>query len=308
MKHCVASLLALSIPVLAADVRGPALGLWHDTTSKVLRRIEGLPGAAQIGDAIRLPFVPENASPSPDGLQMLCVAGSGGRAWLVKLDGSAAPVADSIANITHIGWSTERTAAVYSQRESMLQTIRVALDGAMAEAPVPVPAAIGTVTAIVPDALATLGERGGSLWFLRNGEFKMVSTGGRISALAALQPDVVLLADQERGSIIRLDLTTGSAEDLAGPDQGIRSPIALAVRGRQVFVLSGEEPAGILFHLDEPRSTQLIKLPVVADRITSAECGTTLMLDRAGGSGTIWLFEWSRPERLLFVPAVLMNK
>jgi hypothetical protein len=146
-------------------------------------------------------------------------------------------------------------------------------------------------------------------WVTHSGEVPVLKGAGRVSAITLATAHMALVADADANQIHRLqNLTTALETDiLAGPPQGIASPVAVAISSdsHRAFVANGK--SGMVAILDLQGKAPVRKIA----------CGCKLTgLDRLDGDNIfrltepsnkpMWVLEAGAKEtRVVFVPADL---
>lgn len=219
---------ALQATVDPSGVDGPVLGYVLDSETGALHRINGIPGASWVGDALPLDFPVAKAQVATN-QEVAIVRDREGMTYLVRLDStppvvtvfSEAMAADGML-ISPLG----RSAALYSTATGQIQFLEISSEGARVGETADLPNVTGEWTAFaISDRGVVLAavaqEGGGSLYSLRS--------GGQEIRIGSVQRagDLAFLAD---------------SDDVAVADTGANEVhlIRGVTRRRQFIVLAGE--------------------------------------------------------------------
>ena len=169
--------------------------------------------------------------------------------------------------------------------------------------------ALPSALAVGDDNTVLAGVGTSVFWVTRSGEVPVLTGVRKVSAITLQSARLALVADATTNQIHRLHNLTSALETdiLAGPAQGIATPVAVAVSsdGRRAFTANGKSGTVAILDL-------IGKAPV-----RKIACGCKLTgLDRLDGDNLfrltelsnrpMWVLEASTKEtRVVFVPAAL---
>lgn len=310
----VAMLLAPAL-VMAATIQGPQLGFVFDAAHKEVLPILGIPGAAVLGAPLELGAELRSVVISP--LQDYVMAVEGEHNQVVVFAVGHTPVT-SVAvhgadlNPDQMVLSPSGTAAaLYYKDRDRIEVVgglpvapKVATELYLSAGQSP------STIAVSDDGRIVLTAVGGTVFSLTAGsEVPVLRELGNVSAMTIPATGTALVADSGRNQVYRIRGIGGSIETdaIAGPQDGINGPVAIAVSrdNSRAFVANskGKTLATI----------QLTAQPTV----TEAACGfTPTGLARLAGDEVFRLTEISnlpmwvvtaggQEPRFLFVPAEL---
>ncbi len=324
MKSLSTTLLTASLLLLPAvakvarsasgqGVRGPVMGYIFDENSRLLRPINGIPGAAHVAAAVVLDFSPAVVAVSPNQDFALAVDAEG-RLRLVDL---AAPAPTStivqaaIAGADRIFISPSgAAAAVYDRDTGRVQILDGLPAAANAAGEFAAGALPGVLTALaVSDSgavLAAAAERsGGSLYALvADREPVRIGPVRRVLGLSfAPRADDAVAADYEASEVllIRGVTTIGQISVIASADDGVTEPsfAAVAADGATAVAVVASGVARIPLNGGAPESIDCACKPTTLSPLAG---GAAFRLTDALGS-PIHLVEVRGETRMLFVPA-----
>jgi DNA-binding beta-propeller fold protein YncE len=293
-------------------LQSPSAGYVFDGSSQMLRRIQGIPGAALIGDGVDFGFAIGAATVSPR-LDSAIVLSSDGAPHLFKLSTDGA-VEISIAGLTapqRVVFSPSgKAAALFA--DGSVQVIRGLPDSATLAATVamhgvlksrgPAPA----LSALAISALA-ISDDGAYLLYAANGRVELTGVAGdsRIllnatpGALVAFAPSSHDVAITHAGTLtIFLDVT-GAATRRDVPEISSPSAVAFSADGRSIFVAS-----------ESNRAVKAIETATGTAAALACDCAPTALVSMGSlfrlnemSSAPLWLLDASTAPRLVFVPA-----
>jgi hypothetical protein len=314
-KWIVSLALAAATPALANDgggVGGPISGFVLDGRSNALRAIEGLPGAARLGAAVRLPFAVAIAAVAVRQDYALVIPASGQpRAMLARglrsgapetlpLDGAVEPSAIAIA-------SSGTVAVLHSRAAHKLQFV-VGLPAApRALDPVDTSALDGEGVALAIDANgsdALLAAADGQIYRASRGAAALTRIA-RLRGAASLSMlpdrDAAVALSAESGEIVLLDGLTGGAlsiRTVAGPLQGIPHPRAVqTLDSRSIGVIADGRLAAVDL---ETGTVDWIDVAAAAESFEPMD-RHLFVLNRAG-TQPLLLLDAARGRSTWFVP------
>ncbi len=296
-------------------VRGPVLGYIFDGDSRLLRPINGIPGAAHVAGAIDLGFIPSVVEVSPKQDFALAID-SEGQLRLVNL---TSPVPTStVVNSAIVGGDrifispSGLAAAIYDRESKTVQLVEGLPSSANPTSDFAIAALPGVVTALaVSDnstVLAAVAERsGGSLYSLvSDREPVRIAPIRRALGLSFVpRSDDALVADFDASEILlaRNVSTLGQVSEIASADDGVLKPRSVAASS------DGTRAVALV-----PNGVATMRLSGGAAELTTCACSPTTLSPLAGGSafrlteavgGPIHLVEVASEIRMLFVPAAL---
>jgi hypothetical protein len=305
------TLLLTPHAVHSASLDGPRLGMVFDPTVRALRPILGIPGAAILGEPLDLGLDLRRTAVSPQ--QDYVLATEGEHNQVVVLTAGHAPVfvagADRGPDALVLSPGGQ-VAALYFKGRNRIEVVS-GLPAAPRVATALFLSAGSTVSALaIGDDQTVLAAVGSTLyWVSHSGEVPVLTNLHKISAIALMSTHGAIVADAATNQIHRVRNITGALETdiLAGPRDGISSPVAVAVSrdNRRAFVANGK--SGTVAMLD-------LQGKIGVTRISCA-C-TPTGLDRLAGDNVfrltepsnqpMWVLEASAgASRILFVPADL---
>lgn len=298
------------------SLQGPVLGYVYQP-SEGIRPVYGIPGAAVLapapvlaGESLR------NAAVAPSGHYALIVLAEGEQVAVVS-NLSGPPrirILDVPAGPARIVFSPDGSgAALYYKEPARLEVLT-----GLPEAPSTawtwdlssLPGELGAV-AIGPAgklALVAINAQPTPVWLVSPDE------GQRWIHLCEGAPSFAFLPDGGSGLIadggtgevwLARDLAQQPAlERIAGPDDGVSKPVALAASrdGRRIYVAAGD-PAGVIvlgLAGEEPLRLSCPCAPRTLERMAG---GAAFLLTADGGESRVWMLDDSSgPPRILFVP------
>lgn len=314
-KWIVSLALAVASPALAADgggVAGPISGFVLDGRANALRAIEGLPGAARLGAAVRLPFAVAAAAvavrqdyalvipASNDPAVFLARGLRSGAPEILSLDGAVAPSAFVIS-------SSGASAVLHSRASHKLWFVvglptapRVldAIDTSYLD---------GEAVAFALDAdgsAALLAAADGQIYRASRGAATLTPIArlrGAASMSILTDRDAAVALSAETGDIVLLEgINAGpsSIRTLAGQIHGILNPRAVqALDGRSIGVIAGGRLAAIDV---ETGAIDWIELAGAAENFEQMD-RSLFALNRAGAQPLL-LLDVAKGRSAWFVP------
>ena len=312
-----AALLLAGPAALASNnylVQAPVLGHVFNPDTGTLHRIDGIPGASSIGDALALDFLIARAAISPV-QDYAIVADENGQAWIVNLEAtppSAVLLEGALAGAEGAMISpTGARAALLAPSSGQIQLLGDLTGAPAAGETVNLPAGVGTWTAFA------------------------ISDRGVVLAAAAQANAGALYATGSGGNWSRIGaLTSGSdlaffagSNDALVADQGANEVLLIrdVVARRQTSVIASvaddlHSPLGVEATADGryvavavPGGVASIPLFGGAPRYTECACAPTGLVPLAGGSAfqltedlnlPLRVVEVGEDSRTLFVPAL----
>jgi hypothetical protein len=289
-------------------IGGPVSGYVVDGRFRAIRPINGIPGAAQLGAPLDLPFAIDlYAIATQQDYAIVTAAKRGGAPILVRGLRSGAPQQQPVANA--IAASGIRLAdsgsagAFYS--DTQLQFVSGLPDAPAVSDPVDVSAAGGVSGAAIDAAghsVLLLGRDGSIYQAVRGADLKWVArVPGASSAAFLPSGDDAVVASADTGDVVLLSGLSGSltVRTVAGAANGITSARSVrAISATQIALVDGQ---GRLGAIDvETGSTEWIGLAGAADRIETLDRGL-LVLNQAGPQPLL-LLDISQGRAPYFVP------
>jgi hypothetical protein len=314
-KWIVSLALAAASPALAADgggVDGPISGFVLDGRANALRAIEGLPGAARLGAAVRLPFAVAAAAVAVRQDYALVVPASNeprvflarglrsGAPEILPLDGAVAPSALVISG-------SGASALLHSRATHRLQFV-VGLPAA--------PRVLDAVDTSYLDgeavAFALDADGSAALLAAADGQIYRASRAAatltqiaRLRGAASLSilpdRDAAVALSAETGEVVLLEGVTAGARSIrtiAGSIHGIPNPRAVqALDSRSIGVIAGGRLAAIDV---ETGAIEWIELAAAAESFEPMD-RSLFALNRAGAQPLL-LLDASKGRSAWFVP------
>lgn len=308
-----ASLVAAAA-VKAASLEGPRLGVVFDPATKDLRPILGIPGAAILGEPLGVHLELEQVAVSPQQDYVLATVGEGRQVVLLHLGStsvSSAPIRGVAPRPDHIVLSPlGRAAALYYKHADRIQVLtglpgapRAAAELYLSPGQSPSPLAVSDDSHLV-----LVGIAGTVFWITADGEVPLLDGLGQITSIALAGHDAIV-ADGRHNRVYRVRDVTGNVETqvLAGQDEGIAQPVAVAVSrdNRRAFVANAK-PGGITI-LDLRGDNPVARIacackPTGLDRLT----GDSVFRLTEPSARPMWVLDASgHKPRVVFVPPEL---
>ena len=306
MRIFVSALLAAcAIYGQAGNLASPGAGFVYDPAAQVLRRIQGIPGAALVGDAVDFGFPLAAATVAPR-LDSAVVLASDGTPHLFRLTAGAVQevAVGSLAAPSRVVYSPSGTAAALYAPGSV--QVLQGLPGA------PVIAATIALhgTAKGGPALA-ISDDGAYLLYAAGGPVELIGVAGDSRKLMDATPgSLVAFAPGGHDAAVVHGATLVLIQDAAGASTlrsfpGVTSPSAVAFSpdARKLYVASA-------------RGRSVLNVDVATGGGTSLACdcapaalipmGSVLRLNELS-SEPLWLLDTASDRGLIFVPARATN-
>lgn len=294
-------------------VRGPVLGYIFDENSRLLRPMNGIPGAAHVAAAVVLDFSPAVVEVSPNQNFALAVDVEG-RLRLVDL---AAPtpvstvVEAAIAGVDRIFISPKgAAAAAYDRGAGVVQVFDGLPAAANAAGEFAVGSLPGVLTALaVSDdgaVLAAAAERSGGALYAFASDREPVRLGAvrRVLGMAfAPGADDAVAADYDAGEVLLIRGVTaaGQLSVIASADDGIERPSFAAVAADGATAVAAAPSGAVAIPL-RGGSPQAIDCACKPTTLSPLAGGAAFRLTEGVGA-PIRLIEIADEPRMLFVPA-----
>lgn len=306
MRTDIAKLIFIAVPLIAAaqsgggqgpTITGPRLGYVFDDSSKSVRVISGIPGAASVDNALAAGTALDGAYISSAGRVAIGHAKDGGLQLLrwpadtitsASLDGS-------VQQCTRVAFTTSGDgAAILDASAGVVQVWSGLLSSPSLQASYDVSALTGNVVALAvsdDESAAVAGTDAGALMLLGGG--RVLASGGQITGAAFLPGTTDLVAsDAANNQVLLIRGATGDANIsvLADSGQGLQAPSAVAVSGDGRYVVVGNSGAKSMLALDLSGGTT-----------TSVDCQCHAnRLDRLGGNAIFRIYDPELDTPLLF--------
>jgi hypothetical protein len=302
------------VPLLhASEVTGPLLGLAFDSAAAAFRPMRGIPGAATVGEASALDFIPAGTLASPAQFALAVRADDGG-VMMIRSKGDALS-SDLLAGARNapdlIAFSDEgTTAALYFAGAGRIQVFGGLPDSPrlLREADVSgLTARLGriAVNPVNSALLAAAGEGDSQALYMisANEDARRLGSFGAISALVfAAGGTEALIADAQANAVYRLSTSTGEIVTIASEKDGLLHPVALAsAPGGRVMIADDKSGAVLVIDGGPPAAIQCGCTPTGLSRLSGAS--VFRLSDPA--DGPVWILDTGGAEpRVLAVPAM----
>lgn len=316
MRILIPALLAAASLGWCADtgaIGGPVSGFVVEGHTHSIRPINGIPGAARLGEPVQLPFAVGMAAISTEQDYALVTAfRKDGGPVLARGLRSGAPQITSIdkaISASGMAIAGAGTAAVlYSNATGQLQFLTGLPDAPAALDAIDISAWNGGVTAVALDAqgrnaLLVAGD-GNIYWAADRGAHGMnwiTRVPGASSASLLPNGDDAVAGSSQTGEVILLQGLSGSLtiRTVAGPSNGITSVRAIrAISDRQIAVVEGD---GRLGSVDlDTGSTEWLALAGAAEGFE--RLGSNLLLLNHAGHAPLLLLDTAQGHATYFVP------
>ena len=305
--------LALAPAIFCATMDGPRLGMVFDPAHRTLRPLLGIPGAAVLGQPVELDVFLSKAVVSPQQDYVLATFGDQQAVGLMVV---SAAVTKPVA-LSGVGQAPDQmvlsaaghAGALYYQNANKIQVLgglpaapKVAAEFYLSAGQFPLTLAVSDDAQTV---LAALGH--GVYWINAQGEVPVATGLERVSSIALAPDHTALIADTVGNRIQRVRNVTGTpqADSLAGSEQGISAPVAVAFSSdsQRGFVANGK--SGMITILDLAGKSPIASIscgckPTGLDRLSGND---VFRLTRPSNQ-PMWLFEAGGVQpRVVFVPA-----
>jgi hypothetical protein len=300
-----ACLAACALSAQTGKLQGPSSGFVFDGASQVLRRIQGIPGAAVIGPGLDFGFPVAGASVSPR-LDAAIVFSADGVPHLFRVSGDA-PVETAVAGLSaaeQVVFSPSGTAAALYANDSV-QVVKGLPDAPTLGGAVTVHVRskqqrpLAESLAISDDGAYLLYAGGGPVELIGvAGDSRQLTDGGpgALAAFAAGGHDAAVL---HAGTLTVFRDVTGAATRSDVPGLSAPSAVAFAPDANTVFVAS--ERARNVSAVDMG-SGSITPLACDCAPTTLSRMGMLYRLNELSQS-PLWLLDASAGPRLVFVPA-----
>jgi len=296
-------------PAWPADggIVGPVSGFIADGHGGAIRAIEGLPGAARMGAAVRLPFTVSSAAiASRQDYALAIPVGGDGRPVLVRGLRADAPetvaIESAIAASTMLLSRSGRAALLYSGSDRKLQFVT----GLPAAPQTMVAVEVADASALALDSdgtTALLAAADGQIYAIRQDAApRAIARLEGVSSIAMLPGrNAAVAASGTTGDIILIEELTGAASirTLAGASAGIEAPRSIeALTSESAGVIVAD---GRLATVDiATGSVEWIPLAGAAEKFESLDSGL-FALNRPGARPLL-MMDANRGHSAWFVP------
>jgi DNA-binding beta-propeller fold protein YncE len=300
------------------SIEGPRLGFIFDHTTKSVRPILGIPGAATMGQPLESGLDLRKIAISP--MQDYVLATEGEHNQVVVLATNHTPmVAVAVQGADHgpdqLSISAGGTAAALYYKGGN----HVLVISGLPAAP-KISARLYLSAGQVPSALA-ISDDGETLlagvadsvyWVSPSGEVPILKGLHKIVSIALASNHTALVADGVANQIHRVQNVTSAVETdiVAGSKEGIAAPVAVAMSGdgKRAFVANGK--SGTIAIVDLQSKTEVSQLscqctPTGLDRLA----GTDVFRLTEPSSGPMWVLEAATHQsRIVFVPPAFKSE
>jgi hypothetical protein len=306
---CILVIAALNLGAQQTSLSGPISGYVFEASSRSIRPIMGIPGAAYIGDAVAAGL--DWAAIAPGGSSAL--ARTGGEVYLItglESNLSWSIVEGALPDAGRIAWSADATAAVIaSSTEGRIQFIRAAAAGPAVDLP-------GRVSALAmgPSGdYAVVGveaEAGGGLYLVgTEGEPRLLAAVGQAAAIAlAANERDLFVADATSRQVLEIANFRQEAARMVFADEGsgISDPVGLALsRDGRLLLLANKSQRTLNAYVLATRSLwSQIELDFEPSFLEPLSRNSLFLL-KAGGEASepLLVLDASREPAVYFVPA-----
>jgi len=302
ISACVA---ACSLYGQAGQLAAPSLGYVFDPSAHVLRRIQGIPGAALVGTPVDFGLAVTAATVAPRMDSAFVLAGDG-QAHLFRLTADAAQerAMDALGAPLRVIFSPSGSAAALCSPGSV-QVIKGLPDAPVAAAAIPLPGSPRSRRAL-PDTLA-ISDDGAYLLYAAGGPMELIGVAGDgrqvkagvAGALAAFAPGSHDAAVIQNGMLTLFQDIAGAATERSY--DGIAAPSALAFSpdSQRLFVASATG-----------RAVTTIQVATGGRSSLACDCAPAALIPMGSvfrlnelGSGPLWLLDTASEQGMVFVPA-----
>jgi hypothetical protein len=305
---------------------GPVAGLVFDGPGHVLRPIQGIPGAALLGDAVTFGFDVAAVYVSPH-QDAAWVVGADRSLHLFRLQGGGAVTEVGLGGVSGapqgVVFSPSGTAAALvtlgkarvltGLPDAPALVATVAIPGSGTAPAALTRAADSPLPARTPDQALALSDDGAYLLTVSGGSLRLVgihgenrslieTQAGALVAFAAGGYDAAVMDSAAGLTLVRDAAGAASAQVLAAPDEGLASPAGLAFSpdAKTLYVASAKARSVAAFHLADGSRTAI---GCDCTPTTLAPMGSLFRLNDPGPA-PLWLLDAGGGNpRIVFVPA-----
>lgn len=305
------SALSLAVPLAAQEINlhGPLTGFIYDESSRSVRPILGLAGAAHLGPSVYSDL--DYASIAPNGRFALVVR-SGQVAFiddLTKPQPEAGLLEGAVAAPNRILWAADSSAAILCSRDAV-QRVAGLPAAPVFEQPVTLPSAPrGRMVTLAADsparsiAVAIRGRTGGSLFLISESGDGGQLGGVKDPAAATFSQDGLDLFVADRGTQQILFFHAARPGSSGKPVLDASDAVGLAIFGNQLLVVGG---SGLIRSYDLPaltlsRGYSLESRPEGIEPVAGSPYYR--LTSRRNTGEILWLLDLRRDPPVFFVPA-----
>ena len=271
-------------PLTGVDVAAPTLGYAFDPEAQTLRAIEGVPGAATLGDPITLEARLVSVSVAPSRRFALARPAEGRQLLLIRLDGATAQTFETGWRAGEI-WFSPSGSAVAVASEAGVDVWNGLPD---------IPVHLGTLRVPGEPSRVALSDDGGAVAAVASGDLWRLTAEGP-QALASGVRDIVFAPNSHRlvaalaGRVVSFQKVTqdDAAEGLLEGVDGLER-LALSADGRLLVALDDGHGITVADLLTSARSR--IAGPESAASLLRAQGDAVFQL-AADTSGELWLLD-----------------
>lgn len=300
------------------SIEGPRLGFVFDHTTKSVRPILGIPGAATLGQPVESGLDLRKIAISP--MQDYVLATEGEHNQVVVLATNHTPmVAVAVQGADHgpdqLSISAGGTAAAlyYKGGNHVLAVSGLPAAPKISARLYLSAGQVLSALAISDDGETLLAGVSDSVyWVSPNGEVPILKGLHKIVSIALASNHTALVADGVANQIHRVQNVTTAVETdvVAGAKEGIAAPVAMAMSqdGKRAFVANGK--SGTIATVDLQSKTEVSQLscqctPTGLDRLA----GTDVFRLTEPSSGPMWVLEAATHQsRIVFVPPAVKSE
>jgi len=274
-----------------SKLSGPVSGYVYEASSKTLRQVIGVPGAAYLGPAIRGGI--DFASASPDGRVVVTLSGGNLAVAGIEAPDGASLAVQAADAVSRAAWADDSSAvAVWMETTRRLLLWRT---GESAWQSLELPAGDWQAMAVASQGTAVLlgvaSDGLASLYRLSPGDGAVSLARLESITAIAIGPHEAYVADRVRGEILAVRDWRGSATIalLANEARGVSDPVGLGLStgGRMLLAAGGKD-----------KSVSLIDLASasVSARLETDQEPATMQLLVSGDRGGQRIFLLNRPD------------
>jgi hypothetical protein len=310
-----ASLVLAALPVApslaqSASLHGPVAGFVYQRSSRTLRPLMGIPGAAYTGAPV-LNAV-DGASVAPGGSWAIIV--KDGHSTIIPLSGVVAGDPSDTAlidDVDRVVWSRNGAAALlYSSTASQLQLVRVSTGAATADAPLDL-SPYGPAVALTIDPAGrkiAFGITGVGLYAFDAGQSPALLSDMAQPAAAAFDDNGRLYAvDAATQRLLQFDPAAGASEFavLSQPDGPTVDAAGMAVSagGRYLMLADRSAHAVRVYDTASGALSNMLALDFAPTRMDAISAGPIFLLNGDAGNEWLLLLDARNIPATFFVPA-----
>lgn len=258
----------------AGGVGGVVSGFIYQRSARALYPVQGLPGAAYLGDPVLAGV--EAASAAPHG--RLALAVRAGRLFLAAglpdAPAEAAAIEDAMEGADRFAWSPDgSSAAVYNSRTRRAQVVHFA-GRPRAGRPIELPGDAAALAVAGGSVFAGMPDQGVYL-FTADGLPRKLAPAAKPSTIAIAGRDLYF-ADRGLGQVWQVRDFAGQATPLLFAE-GLREPVGLQLAGKRLFVANAGDRTVEIYDLDA-------RVSIASVALSAAPAGL-----EAFGGRSLWL-------------------